>query len=369
MFFSEMELAESAEPSCAKCGLKDTCDRFQVRHRVTGDVLCLFPNPSVDTEFTGKLAGLPQYISQGLIGKCNIAYSVACHSPSVTEKQMEYCSPFLLSTIEEMKPRIIYAFGPLALNSVIRFFWKKGIGPYPRWIGENIPIHFRDFSCHVVPMFDPKEYEKKTTANTAFALSKDFLIDKPRPKVSKSKVWILYETDLILQALSAYKRSESPVAFDYETTGLKPDTGQHRVLCVALCNGADRATAFQISEGKIRDVFVSFLKSPVPKIAANLKFEERWSRKIFKTPVRNWVFDSMLHAHCRNANHSASGLKFQAFVKLGLLPYDEEVEGFITAKNPNEKNNLEAMDKHKLLQYCGMDAWAEWQLYNHAKGA
>lgn len=367
MFFSEMELANDTEPHCGACGLKDTCDRFQVSHRGTGDVLAVFPTPSVDTEYTGELAGLPLYISQGIFGgKCRVVYSVACHSPKVTDKQIEYCSPFLLSTLQTQKPRVIYAFGPDALWSVIRYFWKKSIGPYGRWIGEKIPVHFDTFSCHVVPLFDPREYDRKNTGNTAFTLSKEFLVHDSAPKKLKPNVFIYYETDLILHAIERFKNSDIPVAFDYETTGLKPDTAGHKILCVGLSNG-EYTTAFQLSKGKIQDAFVSFLKSPVPKIAANLKFEERWSRKILKTRVNNWAFDSMINAHCVNASAQASGLKFQAFVKLGIPPYDEDVEEYIESKKPNEKNRMELVDKHKLLQYCGMDAWAEYFLYVGAK--
>jgi len=367
MFFSEIELANDTGPHCAACRLKDTCNHFQAQHRGTGDALAVFPCPSVETDYNGKLAGLPLFITQGLFrGKIRVGYSVACNSPKVTDKQIECCGPFFLSNLQKHKPRVIYTFGPEALFSVIRFFRGKSIGPFNRWIGEKVPIHFESFSCWVVPLFDVKEYGKKNTGNTAFALSKDFLVDDPAPIKKMPKVVIYYETSLILRAIENFKNSETPVAFDYETTGLKPDTMGHKILCVGMSNG-EFTTAFQISKGEIQDAFVSFLKSTVPKIAANLKFEERWSRKIFKTRVNNWVFDSMLNAHLANAAPRASGLKFQAFTKLGIPPYDEEVENLIRAKKPNEKNDLESMDTHKLLQYCGTDAWAEYELYKEAK--
>ena len=104
-------------------------------------------------------------------------------------------------------------------------------------------------------------------------------------------------------------------AFDYETTGLKPHAKGQEILCIAVSNG-ERTVAMMMQDG-MRGTLRGYLKSPSTKIAANMKFEEAWSRVILNCPVENWHFDTMLAQHFLDSREGITGLKFQAYVRMG----------------------------------------------------
>ena len=105
-----------------------------------------------------------------------------------------------------------------------------------------------------------------------------------------------------------------------------------------------------------------FLRSSVPKIVANLKFEERWSREFFRTGVKNWAYDTMLSTHFGDNRQGITGLKFQAFVQFGVEPYDEEISPYLKSE-PNQLNRIAEVPMHKILQYGAMDAKLTWMLW------
>jgi hypothetical protein len=100
----------------------------------------------------------------------------------------------------------------------------------------------------------------------------------------------------------------------------------------------------------------------IPKIAANAKFEERWTRKTFGHGINKWDFDTMLAAHLLDNKPGVCGLKFQAFVKLGQESYNDHIEPYLKADGSNEENRIKEIAIKELLIYNGLDSLLEWKL-------
>jgi len=111
----------------------------------------------------------------------------------------------------------------------------------------------------------------------------------------------------------------------------------------------------------IRQAWVQFLQSPIPKIAHNLKMEDRWSRVHFGTAVNNWAGDTMLNAHILDCTKGVTGLKFQAFVHFGESGYDDITKPYLSGKG--KINRLHELPIEKLLLYCGIDSLMTWRLF------
>lgn len=90
-----------------------------------------------------------------------------------------------------------------------------------------------------------------------------------------------------------------------------------------------------------------------------MKFEERWSHAKLGTWVKNWWWDTMQAAHWIDPNPGVTGLKFQAFAKLGMPYFAGEVDGFFSSDSNSERNRIHQVPIQSLLVYNGVDSVAE----------
>jgi DNA polymerase I-like protein with 3'-5' exonuclease and polymerase domains len=189
------------------------------------------------------------------------------------------------------------------------------------------------------------------------------------PRKDSKQVGIETESKGILSGIKWFMRNcgKNGIAFDFETTGLKPHRKRHRIVCASMSNGR-RTFAFPIStqdkqtNPKVVQQFKEFLQSPCPKIAANLKFEESWSRAVLETRVNNWVWDTMVMQHLLDNRPNTTGLKFQVFVRYGVSDYNSKVEPYLRAKTGNDFNQIDKIPLSTLLTYCGLDSLYEYRL-------
>lgn len=157
-----------------------------------------------------------------------------------------------------------------------------------------------------------------------------------------------------------------PVAFDYETDRLKPDSKGSSIISCSMDDG-EKCISFPWSDG-IKSSMREFLFSNTPKVGWNAKMEERWTIHEFGKGVSNWISDGMLTAHGLDNRPGIKSLKFQAFVWLGQVSYDAEVQKYFEAPTVNSPNNIRELCKSpagwkKLLYYGGLDAVLEWELW------
>jgi len=305
---------------------------------------------------------------------------VCCPHGNPTNRQIESCRPNLLKTIQVLKPRTIILLGLSAVRSVIGWLWKSDLGSMERWAGWQIPC--QRWNCWICPTYHSSYVrrvelgekggfgEKKLVSGEvlgilfgehlqlAFKLTERPWKERPRfDQVEK-----IVDTNEAAKRIECLIRAKPgvPIAFDYETDRLKPDSDGAEIRCCAMSNG-EETIAYPI-HGSTYEATRRFLRCPVPKIAANTKFEERWSRAVFKTSVRNWSWCTMLGAHVLDNRRGITGLKFQAFVRLGQETYNDVVASYLKESNSNKPNRIRQADWRDLLQYNGMDASLTWHV-------
>jgi len=198
-------------------------------------------------------------------------------------------------------------------------------------------------------------------------------VDVPPPtwKDERSLVQFPQSEDDLLSILQRIARGKEGdlASFDYETTGLRPYTGAHRIVCASVTTA--RATyAFMWPKSKqCLQAWKHLLRSNrVGKIAHNMQFEHMWSQVYAGVEVQNWAWDSMQAAHILDNRPKITGLKFQAFVHFGLVGYDSKIESYLRSVDPKNSNSpnrieefIERYGEREVLTYCGIDSLLAWK--------
>ena len=104
------------------------------------------------------------------------------------------------------------------------------------------------------------------------------------------------------------------------------------------------------------------LRADHPKIASNLKFEERWTCAILGHGVNNWQWDTMQAAHVLDNRQEICSIKFQAYARLGFPLYDGSVGKFLYAPSSNAPNRINRADFGELLKYNSLDSLLEYKV-------
>ena len=98
-----------------------------------------------------------------------------------------------------------------------------------------------------------------------------------------------------------------------------------------------------------------------------MKYEDNWLNVLHDIRVNPWAFDTMQAAHILDNRPGITSLKFQAYVRFGVLGYDEEVDPYLKAKSSNEVNRIMELVNspegfRKLMLYNGIDSLMEYRL-------
>lgn len=243
------------------------------------------------------------------------------------------------------------------------------MGEFTRWRGLSWPD--REYQTWCFPIAVPAlvMQEKEGAAETIFEqdIQRALLSDLPDidwEEKLESQVRILTNTEDIRTFLRKFSRGKQLSALDYETTGLKPyDISVHDVYTASVASQRLGAISFPMYP-EVREEWITFLQSSCPKTAHHLKFEEVWSRTIFKTPVNNWAFCSMEGAHVLDNRRSFCSLKFQAFLRFGWLNWSGDVDSYLRSDedDANSVNRIREAPMKKLLLYGGKDALLQERL-------
>lgn len=391
-FFSPSRITATRKPlpliaQCGACGLSETgCKTpfMEVGGKGKQKIMIVGEAPG-ETEdkrgiqFVGKTG---EYLSDRLKRLGFILHrdawttnALICHPPDnlIKDKNaVNYCRPNLLKSIEEYKPETIILLGKSAVKSLIGFLWKEDVGDMNRWLGWQIPC--QRFNCWICPTWHPSFLmrDKDSVKEMMFVnhLKEAIQLEgRPYEKVPnyKDQVTVLLDTNIAAKIILKMARGKRPVAFDYETNMLKPDNDRSYILCCSVSDGKV-TIAFpwdKTTEEAMRVLF----KSPTPKIASNMKFEERWTRCKLKCRVRNWDVDTMLLSHVLDNRKDITSIKFQAFVKLGQEAYDDHIKPFLQSRKRGgyEENRIKDCDLQDLLLYCAMDSLLEWKVAKQQK--
>lgn len=390
-FFSLSEIQRQpprhmSVPGCGACKLYKNC--YSPKMAPTGEgrkgILFIAEAPGEEEDrrneqLVGKVGQIHRKICKRLgidLDKdCRKINAINCRpvkNETPSKDQIAYCRPNILKEIKTFKPKMIIPLGGSSIYSLLAHRWPNGDpGGIVRWRGWTIPD--RELGCWVCPTYHPS-FVARNEGNKAVKLiyQKDL---KTAFWLLKNREFPVFENEekkvirlKTKKEIKRYLRSlllDPPIlaAFDYEATGLKPDAEGHEIVSVAISTDGEYATAFPLIP-EIFHLFIKFLKHPkIFKIAANLKFEERWSKVILKTPVVNWFWDTMIAEHCLDNRRYITGLKFQVYVHYGLMDYDSHISHLLhgTEDHANAFNRIHEIPLDDLLTYNGLDSLFEYK--------
>lgn len=385
-------------PQCGKCGLDKTCisPKMPVSGAGRRKILIVGEGPGANEDERGlqfvgnagnELIRILHKVGINLRKDCWITNALICRpweydkdgiviNRKPSKDEIGFCRPNLANTIRSLKPDIIIPLGESAVRSIMPLAWKDGeVDDVGTWVGWQIPsIKLNAWIC---PTYHPSFllHEKGPVAELLFTkhLRKiETLKGKPYPDGPpdyKKMVTCIYEADKAAIAIeemvhdSLYdglrRREEAkPIAFDYETTCLKPEWNVAKILCCSMSNGV-RTIAYPMV-GTAIEATKRFIRSDIPKIAANLPFEDRWSRKKLGVCVNNWLWDTLLGAHWLDCRSGIVSVKFQSFVLLGADDYSYIIDPDKGSKGGSKENNMSKVEISDLLLYGGLDALFEY---------
>ena len=276
------------------------------------------------------------------------------------------CQPLVGSELTRLSPKVVIPFGPKATQSVVGRYWRKPAELYDRWYGQQIPC--RDLNAWICPVGMAATHKKSNEVSSMWAYRwlRDAMRLKTRPWEQgaiepASLVRILYDPQEIIRELESIAANAEVSAFDYETTGLKPEWDCHEIYTMSVAwprGDAIDCIAFPVF-GETHDAIRKYLRSGGNKVAANMKFEERWSHAKLGVRVKNWLWDTMIASHWENPIDGITGLKYQAFARLGIPYFAESVEGYFESPAHSERNRIAQAPIQDLLSYNGIDSIAE----------
>lgn len=370
--------------SCYACGLykhvqspkMEPCGNFKKKIMVIGEA----PGEREDAEgkpFQGKTGRLLQRTLEGLgvdlFEDCIVLNAVNCHpadnrKPSPNE--IKCCRDVkVLKAINEFKPKVVLVLGDVALTSVLGVRWKAGqLGGIYKWSGWNIPD--QDYKMWICPCFHPSYVERQDDPVVNLIWEKDL----KRAIDCLKKRFPIYKEPTIryIEDLQELRNIDTETAaFDYEATGLKPHAKGHQVVTASIAVSEDEVVSFLMPEKESeRGPFIEFLQSKTRKIASNMKYEDHWSHERIKSYVKNWYHDTMLWAHVLDNRPGTTSLKFQTYVRFGIISYEEDEKPFLRTPDKtsaNEHNKiLELLKEYggqkQLLEYNALDSIYEYRL-------
>ena len=361
---------------CGICELYKSCVSPRIKPTGNGKqrILIISDTPNNDSDennthlsndYLWQLQTTLKQIGIDLHNDCWLTSAVICHRPNKepTSNQVRACRPNLFNTIKELSPSVVILLGSLPVQSVIGYLWKESVDILSRWVGQQIPCP--ELNTWLVPTWHPSIVCNKSEPARDLLFARHLqqainLINKPiSPKIDyESKIIVELSTNKAADIIKTISTGQ-PIAFDYETNCLKPETPGAKIICCAISNGVT-TIAFPWHGEAIRATR-RLLHSNVPKIAANMKFEERWSRIHAGGRVKNWKRCTMISSHVLDSRTGITSLKFQAYINFGVGSYDDHIKPYMST-GENGLNKLDQLDRKELLLYCGMDALLTYKL-------
>lgn len=391
-FFSESQLLSITKPAtltpkCGACGLYRSCKSPKIPIEGKGKksilVVNSYPNSIGDqigahvtrtTEAMLKSVFLDSDVD--LYDDCWITSALICHSAHIPSPELiDHCRPNVIKTIEELKPTCIILLGSEAIASVIKWLWKGDVGAYTRWIGSTIPC--QSINAWICPTFHPNYIEHEKAGKNPVSevlfdrhITKALSLAEERPWEVvpdwKSEVTIERDPDKVSRWIRKLitKGKKARCAFDFECNMLKPEGADATIYSASICYDGKHTIAFPWF-GSAKKAFRDLMISDVGKIAANMKFEDRWVRKLLGCEVKNWVWDTMIGAHVMDSKQGTKSLKFQAFTRLGFESYNNHIEPLLHSSGGGsmEPNRIDEIDLDDLLLYNGLDSLLEYKLF------
>lgn len=393
-FFSKEQFqvkgGEMKGVSCASCGLYKNAitPRMKPYGNFKKGIMVIGESPAQEDDKRGKpfqskggrlLQRKLKSLGLNLFEDCICLNAVNCQPTdkkgegrAPNDHEIACCRPKVIEAIKKYQPKVIILLGGIPTTSLIAYRWKGGASGMSLWRGWAIPD--REYNAWVCPTFHPVFIDRRDKDDEAGVIwERDFKqalskLRKPFPYPPDEEERIII-TDDIAGVLEKMQDS-SMMAFDLETTGLKPyNTEIHKIVTISFCNNENEAYAcpFPTSRKHLRSL-KRLLENPrVGKIAANMKYEDTWLNILHGISVYPWKFDTMQAAHILDNRPGITGLKFQYYIQFGLLGYDDAIDPYMKAADSYSVNRIPELiaskeGLRKLLLYNGIDSLATFRL-------
>lgn len=369
-------------PACGTCGLFRNCQspKMKVYGQGRRNIMLIGEAPGRVEDEQGKpFRGASGQLAKETLRKfdvdmdrdCWIINAARCRPANnkLPTKAIEHCRPLTIKDVTELKPEVIILLGGSAIKSLIGWVWKEDCGKPSRWDGWRIPC--QQLNAWICPTWHPayllhkNAYGREDEGNAVRKLMFERhvgaaceLEGRPWDTVPdyKSKVRIVYDPDEAARLIDAMAAGNKPVAFDIETSMVKPEHDDAFIHSASVSDGK-LSVAFPW-HGAAIEAMKRFVISDVPKIGYNTKFESRWVKRKLGVWVNNWVWDGMLAAHVLDNRPDICGLAFQEFVLLGHS-HKDEMSQWLRSEGSSTVNRIKEAPLDRILLYCGLDSLVE----------
>lgn len=368
---------------CGKCGLLKLCKSPQMPVSGRGKRKILFvaeaPGREEDLKNT-QLIGESGQLLRDILSSINIRLddcwktnAIICRPPynKIENYMIDCCRPNLMKTIKELKPNVIVALGSSALESLLYKIWGRSVGAISQWVGYTIPTS--RYNAWICPTYHPSFLLRMNNDRVVKRMMRDHLkaaikLEHVKPNYVdveslKSSVELIFDPKQAYLRMKDLAQKKGFLAFDYETTGLKPERKEQKIISCSFCLDGEDTFAFMM-DPRLKGILSKVLRNgDLKKIASNLKFEERWTIQKLGHHVAGWFWDTMQTAHIQDNRPKITSIKFQSFVHLGVGDYDSHVSPYLKARGgANGLNSIRKMDPRELLIYNGMDSLLEYMI-------
>ena len=377
-FFSEEELEDVQLPACTSCGLFKSCQSPKMRATGKGRlgilVVAEAPGRTEDEQGVQLVGEAGQLLRDTLTSvgvdldeDCWKTNAICCRpagNRTPTKKEIKCCNPNLLETIRETQPKVIILLGGAALDSFLLNRFAGASDGIMKWRGFVIPDQKSE--AWVIPAFHPSFILRNRGIKTIENLFKNDIAKAVKCSGRKFKKEGEYKINIMTSESNInFPFSNSLLAFDYETTGLKPYRKGHEIVCCGFSIKENEAWVFEFDDmtGFAEGWWQSVLKDKhIKKTSHNLKFEHIWGKGVLGVDTVSWVWDSMIASHIIDNRRKITSLKFQAYINFGQADYSSHIDKYLKSDTAVGFNKIHDAPREELLQYCGMDALLQYKL-------
>jgi len=279
------------------------------------------------------------------------------------KKDIEACREFVEFLIDKCNPKYILPMGSQVFQVI------TGKKKFTNWVGRKIDIN----GINVIPIYHPdyavKSKQRQREYNTQTQNAVRQILGGDRDPLDGKKYDLVVDHREICDMLDMLIDKENIVqAFDYETTNLIPAKGYP--VCLSISWDEDKAVCLYwfdkqkfIDTGeyyvppKIYRSVRRWMKSKVPKVAQNVKFENKWTIRHFDCEPNNVIGDTKQLAHLldENSQRKLSDLAYQ-FTDMG--GYDAPMQEFL-----DEGHEHWEADPEFMMPYSCGDSDCTRQIY------
>lgn len=396
--FKATKVEDTAYKGCLKCNAYKFCNNPKLPPFGLGkkDIYILLSEPTKNDDnidlkaqyYTRLKETFKEVLDLNIEVDCVISHAVKCYSKDVKVNQIENCRKYVFEDIKKHKPKLIYAVGATAMQVLFGDVWKGGItDSIDKWTGYVIP--HRDLRAWVCPIHTPQyvsmmeeqwQPQVKTLWKQNIIKGYEHLDKYVDTTKYEDLVKCLTKEEDVAWVLERWLLDKPKyIAFDYETTGIKPREDGHRIVIVSMCDGAySYSFPYPKKENTLNLLKRVLTDREIGKIAHNLPYEDLWTVVKQNIQVRPWTIDTCLGSHLLDNRKGVVGLKFQTFVRFGIGDYSSHVENYLKAKpvkckyndgadwekytSANNINDIDNLPLEENLMYCGLDSLFTYKL-------